>query len=270
MQAAGWLSQRPWLRRWGGMALVVVAICAAFFPALQGGFVWDDNAHVTRPDLRSPSGLARIWFDVGATQQYYPLLYSAFWIEHQLWGDHPLGYHLVNLALHAAAACLVYLILRKLAIPGAVGRRHLRRASGAGGIGRLDQRTKKHALGGILSQRTLNIPALRPNAPAPAVCACAGAVRVGGIKQNDDRDSSRGAVGDLLVAAGPLVVAARRAAPDPVFPAGGHGGLVRRLGGTEGHRRGRGGFRFILRRARFVGGPRDLVLPGETGLAGET
>ncbi len=120
MQAAGWLSQRPRLRRWGGMALVVVAIGAAFFPALQGGFVWDDNAHVTRPDLRSPSGLARIWFDVGATQQYYPLLYSAFWIEHQLWGDHPLGYHLVNLALHAAAACLVYLILRKLAIPGAL------------------------------------------------------------------------------------------------------------------------------------------------------
>ncbi len=56
----------------------------------------------------------------GATQQYYPLLHSAFWIEHHLWDDHPLGYHLLNLALHAADVFLVWLILRKLAIPGAL------------------------------------------------------------------------------------------------------------------------------------------------------
>ena len=32
-------------------------------------------------------GLWRIWTEVGATQQYYPLLHSAFWLEHRLWGD---------------------------------------------------------------------------------------------------------------------------------------------------------------------------------------
>ncbi len=56
---------------------------------------------------------------MGATQQYYPLLHSAFWVEHKLWGDATLGYHLVNILLHAAAAVLVALILRRLAIPGA-------------------------------------------------------------------------------------------------------------------------------------------------------
>jgi protein O-mannosyl-transferase len=46
-------------------------------------------------------------------------LHSAFWLEHRLWGDATLGYHLVNIAWHALAAILVAMILRRLAIPGA-------------------------------------------------------------------------------------------------------------------------------------------------------
>jgi protein O-mannosyl-transferase len=56
---------------------------------------------------------------LGATQQYYPLLHSAFWVEHRLWGGSVLGYHLINVLLHATSALLLVLILRKLAIPGA-------------------------------------------------------------------------------------------------------------------------------------------------------
>jgi tetratricopeptide (TPR) repeat protein len=69
--------------------------------------------------LRSLSGLWRIWFDVGATQQYYPAAHSAFWVFSHLWGDDTLGYHLVNIVLHASSAFLVAVILRRLAIPGA-------------------------------------------------------------------------------------------------------------------------------------------------------
>ena len=92
---------------------------AVYWPALSGGFIWDDDAHVTRPDMRSFGGLFRIWFEPGATQQYYPLLHSAFWFEHKLWGDAPLGYHLVNVLLHATAATLFGLLLRRLTVPGA-------------------------------------------------------------------------------------------------------------------------------------------------------
>ncbi|HMD59979.1 MAG TPA: tetratricopeptide repeat protein, partial [Opitutaceae bacterium] len=74
---------------------------------------------VTRADLRSVPGLWRIWSDVRATQQYYPLLHSAFWVEHRLWGDSTLGYHLANVLLHAASACLLVLLLRRLKVPGA-------------------------------------------------------------------------------------------------------------------------------------------------------
>jgi tetratricopeptide (TPR) repeat protein len=76
--------------------------------------LWDDDAHVTKPALQSLEGLKRIWLEPGASQQYYPLLHSAFWIEHRLWGDAVLGYHLTNLLLHAAAACLVVAIVRRL------------------------------------------------------------------------------------------------------------------------------------------------------------
>ncbi|MGD9635322.1 MAG: tetratricopeptide repeat protein, partial [Pirellulales bacterium] len=96
------------------------ATIVAYLPAMQGGILWDDDAHITREDLRSADGLRRIWFELGATQQYYPLLHSAFWAEHKIWGDSLLGYHLTNVLLHATAASLVYAVVRKLQIPGAL------------------------------------------------------------------------------------------------------------------------------------------------------
>ena len=103
----------------GAAVLLFCATLCAYMPALNGGLLWDDNGHITRPDLQSMHGLWRIWFDLGATQQYYPLLHSAFWIEHRLWGNAVLGYHLTNVVLHVASACLLTAILRRLAVPGA-------------------------------------------------------------------------------------------------------------------------------------------------------
>jgi tetratricopeptide (TPR) repeat protein len=103
------------------LALVLVgAALLAYMPAWHAGFIWDDDGHVTRPDLRTLRGLWRIWFEPGATQQYYPLLHSAFWLEHRLWGDAPLGYHVANVVLHALAAFLLYRLLRRLFLPGAL------------------------------------------------------------------------------------------------------------------------------------------------------
>jgi Flp pilus assembly protein TadD len=93
---------------------------AIYWPALAGGMVWDDEAHVTRPELQSIAGLLRIWTDLHATQQYYPLLHSAFWLEHVLWGNATVGYHLANVLLHAADAWLLVLLLEDLEVPGAV------------------------------------------------------------------------------------------------------------------------------------------------------
>lgn len=103
---------------WRGLALLALTLCV-YWPALFGDFVWDDDAHITKTALRSFDGLHRIWFEIGATQQYYPLLHSAFWIEARLWGDAVLGYHLLNVVLHVIAACLVVTLGQKLSIKGA-------------------------------------------------------------------------------------------------------------------------------------------------------
>ena len=105
-----------WGLRWLGLALLAAV---AYYPAIHGGLLWDDNMHVTQPELRSLAGLGRIWFELGATQQYYPALHSAFWLEHRLWGGDPVAYHWLNLLLHVSAAGLIVRVLQRLAIPGA-------------------------------------------------------------------------------------------------------------------------------------------------------
>ncbi len=101
-------------------AFILVVTLAAYYPALTGDFLWDDAGHVTHPALQSWSGLGRIWCEVGATQQYYPLLHSAFWFEHRIWGDATVGYHLINVLWHVTSACLLVAILRRWVVPGAL------------------------------------------------------------------------------------------------------------------------------------------------------
>ncbi|MDQ6859662.1 MAG: tetratricopeptide repeat protein [Verrucomicrobiota bacterium] len=104
---------------WIFSVALFAATALAYLPAWHGQPIWDDEAHMTRPELRSLGGLARIWIEPGATQQYYPVVHSAFWLEHKLWGDAVLPYHSVNIALHAGSALLLFHILRRLKIKGA-------------------------------------------------------------------------------------------------------------------------------------------------------
>jgi len=113
---------RERLRLWPSWlvgAVLLIATLAAYQPSWHGGLLWDDDKHVTSPELQSLHGLTRIWFDLGATQQYYPLTHSAFWIEHRLWRDATLPYHVVNIGLHALSAFLLLVILRRLGVRGA-------------------------------------------------------------------------------------------------------------------------------------------------------
>src|SRR5262245_42413392 len=89
---------------WWLLPALLLATLAAYQPSWHGGVLWDDPAHLTRPELQPLEGLRRIWVEVGATQQYYPVTYSAFWFMHRLWGDDTLGYHLVNIVLHSGSA----------------------------------------------------------------------------------------------------------------------------------------------------------------------
>jgi tetratricopeptide (TPR) repeat protein len=103
-----------------GAVVIIVACFVAYSPAIKGGFIWDDDVYVTNnPLLTAPDGLYRIWFSTDTQSQYFPLTYTTFWVEHKLWGFNPMGYHIVNVMIHIINALLLWLILRRLSIPGA-------------------------------------------------------------------------------------------------------------------------------------------------------
>jgi tetratricopeptide (TPR) repeat protein len=101
------------------VALSIITILA-YLPAIQCGFIWDDDVYVTQNTLlTAPDGLWRIWFSTNQPSQYFPLVFTTFRLEYSIWGLNPSGYHLTNILLHAANAILLWILLRRLSIPGA-------------------------------------------------------------------------------------------------------------------------------------------------------
>ena len=100
--------------------IIILATLVAYIPAMQGGFIWDDDSYVTQNiTLRSTEGLTQIWLEPLSSPQYYPLVFSSFWLEYQLWGTNPTGYHVVNVILHGFGAVMLWLLLVRLGAPGA-------------------------------------------------------------------------------------------------------------------------------------------------------
>src|SRR4051812_28773353 len=98
--------------------LLLVAITAlSYARVFSAGFVWDDDENILEsPNLRDVAGLVRIWTDPKATQQYYPLTHTSFWLQAKTTGLWPVPFHALNVALHAASAIFLLLVLRRLAL----------------------------------------------------------------------------------------------------------------------------------------------------------
>ena len=110
-----YLRNRSWLLA----TVLVVLVFAAYLPGLRGGFIWDDDDHLTQNRaVLSADGWKRIWSSLSVSR-YYPLTLTSFWAQHQLWGLNPQPYHAVNVALQAVNAVLLWSVLRRLNVPGA-------------------------------------------------------------------------------------------------------------------------------------------------------
>jgi tetratricopeptide (TPR) repeat protein len=102
-----------------GVALIAAAVFIVYLPSINGGFVLDDDQLLTANKfIRASDGLFGFWCTTESVD-YWPVTSTVFWIEWRLWGVQPTGYHVTNLILHIVEALLIWLILRKLAIPGA-------------------------------------------------------------------------------------------------------------------------------------------------------
>lgn len=102
--------------------LLLLLTLLAYRPVItDGGYIWDDDAYITNnPVLRDLEGLRQIWLVPTATPQYYPLVHTTFWAEYQLWGLDPMGYHLVNVVIHALVAVFLWRVLVALGLRSGV------------------------------------------------------------------------------------------------------------------------------------------------------
>ncbi len=109
------------------LALLLLATALVFLPALGGEFVWDDTQLIyTNPFIRDLSRLGEalthdFWHNPqslegssGLSRLYYrPVVTLAYALQFRFFGEHPAGYHLVNLALHLGCVVLAFGWLRR-------------------------------------------------------------------------------------------------------------------------------------------------------------
>jgi Flp pilus assembly protein TadD len=95
---------------------IFLVTCAAFWPALQGGFNWDDDINlVTNPRYRGFDASQIGWMFTNTLMGHYmPFTWLTLALDHAIGRMDPWGYHLASLLLHAVNAVLVYWVAQRL------------------------------------------------------------------------------------------------------------------------------------------------------------
>ncbi len=99
----------------GALAAVTVLV---FLPSLQNGFVnYDDPEYVLdNPPVRAGlTASSVVWaFTAAHSANWHPLTWLSHMLDVELWGLAPSGHHLTSVLLHAAAATLLFDVLRRM------------------------------------------------------------------------------------------------------------------------------------------------------------
>jgi tetratricopeptide (TPR) repeat protein len=115
---AGLLRQVP-NQAWLLTLLLVGGTIIAYLPVWHAGLIWDDRRFVVdNPLIHQTSGLFQFWFTT-QPDDFYPVTSTLLWAEWRLWGGNPMGYHVVNVLLHACSAVVLWRVLARLRLPGA-------------------------------------------------------------------------------------------------------------------------------------------------------
>ena len=109
----------PHIAAAAGAGLIILAVFVSYWPSIDGKFVLDDDLMVTEnANIKAGDGLYRFWCTC-QEMDYWPITYSTFWMEWRLWGMNSTCYHVTGLLLHVSASLLIWIVLRRLNIPGA-------------------------------------------------------------------------------------------------------------------------------------------------------
>jgi len=108
------LDQPPTYQRFG-LLLLIAAILLVYLPAaVNGSFLWDDGYWLwENAIIKASAGWQHYWVQ-SKEPDYYPITSTWFYLQWQLFQRDPLGYHLINLALHITAAVLLWRVFIRI------------------------------------------------------------------------------------------------------------------------------------------------------------
>jgi len=102
---------------------ICVATVAAYAGSLSAPLIYDDSVWITaNPFIRDLGSLGQVLLPPGGSPvRGRPLLSLSFALNYAAGGESPIGYHLANLAIHIAAALVLFGVVRRTLarLPGA-------------------------------------------------------------------------------------------------------------------------------------------------------
>jgi hypothetical protein len=101
------------------IGLVLLSV-VTFLPTLRGEATWLDDVSLTdNPFVQATDGVARFWNAADRAGRYQPMTLTSFWLEYRLFHDNLAAAHFINVLLNAVVVLLLWMLLRKLDVPGA-------------------------------------------------------------------------------------------------------------------------------------------------------
>ena len=110
------------MNRWAPWLLAAGIALVSTLHTVAGRFVWEDRDLVVENRyIRSARALAFVFhpdywrlYHISPGRAYKPIAMATFALDYVLWGLHPAGFHLVNVAIHTANVLLVVALARGL------------------------------------------------------------------------------------------------------------------------------------------------------------
>jgi protein O-mannosyl-transferase len=96
------------------LGLLVAAVVLVYGNALPNGFAMDDGLYISGNPQVTAATLRGLFRPNQYSKVLRPLTFASFALNWFVGRGQALGFHLVNLLLHAGVTCLVYLLLQKL------------------------------------------------------------------------------------------------------------------------------------------------------------
>jgi len=105
---------------WLYFPVIFISTAAIYLPALRVGYLSDDYGFSTLFTI-SWSDLLRCIQMVHdgdlSLSPFRPVTMGSFWLDYQIWGWNPFGFHLTNILLHSINATLVWRFVKALRLP---------------------------------------------------------------------------------------------------------------------------------------------------------